>query len=74
MSSEVTQEQFELLCKYINSSLETLKDGQEQILHRMDLKDKEIEKVKKVAWMGVGMATTIITLGGILTPILVAVL
>ena len=74
MSNEVTQEQFEMLCKYINSSLETIKEGQEQILHRMDQKDGEIEKVKKIAWMGVGMASTIIAIGGILTPVLCAIL
>lgn len=63
-----------MLCKYINSSLETIKEGQAQILHRMDDKDAEVEKVKKIAWMGVGMASIIAFLGGILTPVLIAVL
>ena len=63
-----------MLCKYINSSLEDLKDGQKNILARMDSKDKEVEKVKKIAWMGVGMASTIVFLGSILAPVLAIVL
>jgi len=70
----VTRPEFEMLCKYINSSLETIKEQQEQILHRLDHKDEEVEKVKKIAWMGVGMASVIAFLGGILTPVLLALL